>query len=523
MQTSIKEIYNKKGYLDHYGGSLVLTLLIMFIVFISLSYYYVKLHIKPLRANWSENKCHPIVMPFAGIINKPDDKTSAQFAKENFSECLTQILARIVSVLTMPLKFSLSLIRRFFGILKDALQKMRELMNYLRKMMTEIVREVMNRILNVVISLRKMLINFKTVFEKIRAVLISVLYTIVSIYYALKSFMGAFLELVIKLLVILAAIIIILWIFPWTYGLAGALTAFFVAIAVPLVFIAIVLGQVLKLTSGNIPSTPACFDENTIIEMKEGEKKIKDIKVGEVLRNGSSVTAVFKLANTKNEIYKLGEVLVTGEHLVNYKGLGWIPAKDHHQSIEMSYSKPYLYCLNTTNKIIEIDGNIFLDWDELDSLDIEKLKCASINYIPRDFKTELIHKYIDGGFVGSTQIELEDGRIKNIKDVEINEQLKFGERVLGIVEIDATNMTGVGIYKFGEKSFIGGPNLRIRDGILGNKTSLDFYGEQISHVKKLYHLITDKGFFNLDGVRFFDYNGLLEPIIWNSKNFSHSY
>ena len=157
----------------------------------------------------------------------------------------------------------------------------------------------MNRILNVVISLRKMLINFKAVFEKIRAVLISVLYTIVSIYYALKSFMGAFLELVIKLLVILAAIIIILWIFPWTYGLAGALTAFFVAIAIPLVFIAIVLGQVLKLTSGNIPSTPACFDENTIIEMKEGEKKIKDIKVGEVLRNGSSVTAVFKLANTK--------------------------------------------------------------------------------------------------------------------------------------------------------------------------------------------------------------------------------
>ena len=90
----------------------------------------------------------------------------------------------------------------------------------------------------------------------------------------------------------------------------------------------------------------------------------------------------------------------------------------------------------------------------------------------------------------------------NIKDIQINEQLRFGERVLGIVEIDATNMNGVGIYKFGDKSFIGGPNLRIRDGILGNMTSLDFYGEQISNVKKLYHLITDKGFFNLDGLRF---------------------
>tara|TARA_B100001057_G_scaffold495294_1_gene593950 strand:- start:886 stop:2457 length:1572 start_codon:yes stop_codon:yes gene_type:complete len=523
MQTSIKEIYNKTGYLDHYGGSLVLTLLIIFIAFLSLAYYYVKLHIKPLKANWSENKCHPLVMPFAGIINKPDDKTASEFAKENFSECLTQILSKVVAVMTMPIKFSLSLIRKFFKILQDAIQQMRELMNYVRKSLMEMVREVMNRILNVVISLRSLLINFKSVFDKIKAALVSVLYTIVSIYFALKSFMGAFLELVIKMLVILAAIIIVMWIFPWTYGIAGALTAFFVSISVPLVLIAIVLGQVLRLTSGNIPSTPTCFDENTIIETVNGKKKIKDIKVGESLKNGSCVTSTFKLANTKTIIYKIGDVLVTGDHLVNYKGLGWIASKEHPESIEMSYNKPYLYCLNTSNKIIEIDGKTFLDWDELDSLDIEKLKCASASYVPTDFKAESIHKYIDGGFVSSTKIELEDGRLVNIKDVEINEQLRFGERVLGVVEIDATNMNGVGVYKFGDKTFIGGPNLRIRDNILGNITSLDFYGEQVQDVKKLYHLITDRGFFNLEGIRFFDYNGLLEPIIWNSKNYHHSY
>ena len=73
------------------------------------------------------------MIPFAGIINKPDDKTSAQFAKENFSECLTQILAKIVSVLTMPLKFSLSLIRKFFGIFERCMITKDERVNELLK------------------------------------------------------------------------------------------------------------------------------------------------------------------------------------------------------------------------------------------------------------------------------------------------------------------------------------------------------------------------------------------------------
>ena len=114
-----------------------------------------------------------------------------------------------------------------------------------------------------------------------------------------------------------------------------SINTFFVSISVPLVIIAIVLGQVLRLTSGNIPSKPSCFDENTLIETINGEKKIKEVKVGELLKNGSCVTSIFKLANTKTVIYKLGDVLV-GEHLVNYRGLGWIAAKDHPKSIEMS-------------------------------------------------------------------------------------------------------------------------------------------------------------------------------------------
>ena len=55
-----------------------------------------------------------------------------------------------------------------------------------------------------------------------------------------------------------------MWILPFTWPAAAAMTALFVAVAVPLAIIAISLGDVLHITSSkNIPGKPGCFDEDT--------------------------------------------------------------------------------------------------------------------------------------------------------------------------------------------------------------------------------------------------------------------
>ena len=36
--------------------------------------------------------------------------------------------------------------------------------------------------------------------------------------------------------------------------------------------------------------------------------------------------------------------------------------------------KPYVYCLNTTTKKINIQNYVFMDWDEMDELDVQELK-----------------------------------------------------------------------------------------------------------------------------------------------------
>jgi len=525
MENYINKIYENKGYLDKFGGSLVLTFVIFLIVFFIISYYYIQSNIKPLKANWEEEKCKPYVIPFAGIINTPDGETMFDFSFKNFTFCLTDILKKIVNISTAPLRYTQSLTVKLFSKFANILYELREMLNFIRNAIMKIILSIFGRIGNVMIQLRKILINITVIFEKIKGVFITSLYTLVASYSALKSFMGAFLELIVKLLITIAAIIIILWIFPWTWAIAGTLTAVFVAVSVPLILVAISLGNVMKLTaSGDIPGKPSkgCFDGDTKVPLVRGIVNIKNVMPGDIFLDGSVVTAIFKVANTDNKMYKIDDIIVTGDHPIKYKQHGWIKSAEYPNSIEINnYNKQYIYCLNTTNKIITLDDKIFMDWDELDSLDIEKLKSVSKHHMP--LKTEHIHKYMDGGFIGTTQIELEDGRLVDFKNIEVNDQLKYGERILAIVTIDAKTTTGAKIFKFGNYKFIGGPNIRIQDNLLGNLCSLDIYGEDIENVNKLYHIITDKKFFIMNGIRFYDYNGLLEPIIWGSKNICHSH
>ena len=64
--------YKKNGYLDKYGGSVVIAILTLIFFFLVLSYYYIKDKMEPIRQNWAQERCKPGVMPFAGIIKEQD-------------------------------------------------------------------------------------------------------------------------------------------------------------------------------------------------------------------------------------------------------------------------------------------------------------------------------------------------------------------------------------------------------------------------------------------------------------------
>ena len=115
---------------------------------------------------------------------------------------------------------------------------------------------------------------------------------------------------------------------------------------------------------------------------------------------------------------------------------------------------------------------VFLDWDEIDDYDFLELKLLTKNFIDINASTKNIHSHLEGGFHEDTIIELEDGRAVKIKDLRVFDQLRFGESVLGIVEIDAPNMSNIYNHKIKTHTIIGGSNLWIDDDDLGKFTTL---------------------------------------------------
>jgi len=263
-----------------------------------------------------------------------------------------------------------------------------------------------------------------------------------------------------------------------------------------------------------------CFDEGTLIRLQNGnEKRISEIKIGDILLDNAVVTTWMELSIYGQDMYNLNGVIVTGSHRVLHEEKGFIEVRNHENSYQIQdYRLPTTYCLNTDSKKLIIKGMIFTDWDDLDEMDVVSLLATCNKDLSMKFLKQDIHKYLNCGFTKDSLIELEYGKNISIKDIEVNDILRFGERVLGKIILDATNIYSIRKCSFDGKIIQGSANLQTYDNDLGNMYLFDQEGELIEDKIYLYHLITNTGKFNVNGIYFKDYyNSGLESYMENES------
>jgi hypothetical protein len=531
---NIKKIYENLTYFDQYSSSLVLFVLITVALFVLCSYCFVMINVEPIKNDWINQRCKPSIIPFAGLINAPEGTTSSDFTKENFDYCTQNIVKGVTGTALQPLTFVTNMLNTLFESIKNALNGIREMINKIRLQIQAIAEEIMGRIINVTIPLQQIIISLKDILAKVQGTMTAGLFTLLGSYYTLKSLMGAIAQLIVTILIALAVMIASLWVVPFTWGAAAANTAIFVAISIPMALILTFMTKTLKIQSNlKIPKVK-CFDKNTLLKMNDGsEKPIFDIEVGDVLINDNKVTGKIKVETEGSEIYSLNDVIVSNSHIVKYNNK-WLPVSEHPDSIKInSYNEPFLYCLNTSSKIIVINNVYFTDWDEIYNNDISKfntLLCIKFNNRKQQykFKTDDVHKYFDGGFIGSTFIKLKNGTKKMIKNIEVGDILENDENVYGLVEIEGNDIEEQCSYYLGKNRIIeGGCNLCFYDESINILTTLDLDENNKKHVNKkenkLYHLLTDKKSFNINGINFYDYNSSIDLFLDKSKLLSMKY
>ena len=497
----IKKMYDKLTYFDQYGGSLVLFIIITLIITILISYFHTMINIQPIIDDWPNQRCNPAYLPFAGFITHPEGVSATDYTGENFMYCTQNILSSITGFAVQPLTIITNCLQAILNIVKNAIQSIRAMFDKVRSSMQAVSQEIMGRIMNIMMPLMQIVISFKDLVSKIQGTMTAGLFTLLGGYYTLKSLMGAIVQFLIIILIVLAVMVAIFWIIPFTWGAAIANTVIFVAIAVPLSIILAFMIDVLKVnTSFKIPRIK-CFDKDTLLKMNDNTlKKIINIEVGDVLSNNNVVTAKIKVTSEGSIMYTLNNVIVSDSHIVKYDNK-WIPVSEHPCAIKhISYDDEFLYCLNTSDKTIEINDIIFTDWDEIYDETLNKVLNNQIYPIPN---SNYIHECLDCGFVSSTKIRIKDNFYMDINKIKINDTLQNGEKVYGIVEIDGSNIIEQCRYNLGENVIVEGyvPNLVFN------------YKENINMEHKLYHLLTDKGSFMIENIIIQDYNAAIDRFL----------
>ena len=524
----LKLMYDGLTYFDQYGSSLLLCIVITVVLFLLVSYCFALIYAQPIKDDWVNQRCNPSVIPFAGIINAPPGQSATDFTKDNFDYCTQNVVKGVTGNAVQPLTFITSALMSMFQKIQDGINKVREMFNKIRLQIRAVGEEILGRTMNMMIPLQQIIIGMKTMLGRTQGVLTAGLYTLLGSYYTLSSLMGSIAQMIVTILVALAVMVAGFWMVPFTFGLAATNTAIFLAISIPMALILSFMSSKLKIGSGLKIPTIKCFDEFTLIKMKDGgNKSIRDIKVGDELWGADQVTAIFKVTTEGSKMYRLNNIIVSDSHLVQLKDK-FIKVGDHPDSIPLdNYTSPFLYCLNTTSKLIRINNEVFSDWDEISERDFNKLKekknmnlfCCS----PRDtfFYTKDIHAYFDGGFIGNTEIELATGEKKKITDIKVNDILVGGEKVYGLVEINGSNLKDTGTYNLGKGLAVhGGPNLNfyLENQLMSTldwhrRNGIVVYTRSSNQLNKLYHLLTDKKTFYIHGVLFLDYNAAVDLIV----------
>lgn len=430
----INNIYDDLSYFDLYGNSIIIFIFITLFVFLVFSYCKVMQTKEAIADDWINQRCKPQNIPFAGIINPPEGTTAFQYTNENFQYCINNILTNITGHVLEPFQFMISSLTNVFSAMANSIQHIREIINKLRNGLKEFSQDILSRILNVMIPIQKMFIALMDTFQKIQGVMTGGLYTMLGTYYTLQALMGAILELIIKVLVALVIIIVGLWIMPFTWPAAASMSAVFLAISIPLAIIIAFMTEVLHIKTAGIPKL-RCFDRNTEFKLIDGTaKKIEELKVQEILIDGSIITSKIKTTSKDLDIYNLDGIIVSESHIVKHNDK-WLHVRDHPNARKIEgYTEPYLYCLNTNTKTINLNDIIFTDWDEIydDSLDFV-LKYYSIQ------ETKDLYNIIESGFNKGTKVRIVSGE-KEIEKINIGEVLSTGGVVYGIVEL--TNNLG---------------------------------------------------------------------------------
>lgn len=320
-----------------------------------------------IQKNWVQYRCQPYIMPFASLFGK--DTTT------NFQYCMTHSFKGYANYLFEPVYYMMSVIGSIVGDITKSIDDVRSMLSSVRGGFLGIVGSVLGKVENVVSEVVVLFVRMRDIMSRL-----------------------------VGTMVILANV-----------GLTASSTG----------------GSLMNGPIGQVIDY-FCFAGDTPVCMADGTTKwIRDVQLGDVLRHGQRVTSLLRFDGGRCPMYRLGDVIVSGNHLVLLDGR-WIMVRDHPAATDTA-QLAVVYCLNTSDHTICTKDYIFRDFEETDDpaviAGVQELIAAEKDC----YQSFMVTGSYDTGFRHGTGIACHGGSLRPIEEIEIGDRLADGGVVTGVL------------------------------------------------------------------------------------------
>ena len=286
------------------GSSLIAFTYVNIMFILQITLMVVLSNIKQIKDNWAVYRCNPLFMGLSDNIT------------EDFTYCVQNMQTDYFAVLIEPMNMIVGGLANLGTTLNDNILGMADGISSLRSNITNLFGGIFGMFQNIVVVSEKLGFNLIDMMKRIVAALISATYGSISGIYGVGSMAN----------------------------------------------ILVNIGQ------GNFKEI-TCFSPHTILKLNTNEnKKIKHLKVGDILENGSKIIGILKLSND-DYMYELKDkginnnIRITGKHYVLYKN-DFIQVEKHPDFKITNKICPVVYNLITHNHLLPIREYLFWDYND---------------------------------------------------------------------------------------------------------------------------------------------------------------
>jgi hypothetical protein len=391
-------------------------------------------YLKQIFSNFASYRCNPVMMPFAGLFGYN--------ASENFQFCLSNILQGRLAEVFSPL-FSL------LGTFGKTLEMVVNAALGLRKLFSNFLLTVNGFISNVQSRIKMLMTTVRMSFLK------------------MKELMGK------------------------VYGTMFAVVG---------------LGTSGLTAAGNLADNNLvkfmlefCFAPETVVVLEDGtQKTMESLEMGDRLAPLSSgfkpvVTSLFRFDGRKTPMVRIGDVVVSASHFVEWDGK-MVEATEHPHAIPLP-SRPALCCLNVTGHrfLVGTQGLVAADYDEDESAEViaetQAVATAALNGTKENKNHEAVVSDYSLGLDGDVEVHMANGDWKRLSTVVVGDEVAYSGAVKGVVRelCGTTVQTPVGPMAAAQLVFFEGA---WRRGSGGSLTVREAKGAAAAPV--LHQLITER-------------------------------